>query len=80
MVLKATNEVQVQIDALNVVLDKTICPLMVCLTENMCMSLALDEQEDKDKKNIALFGRKGNEMTKDTSGIPEVNNLTKMTN
>jgi hypothetical protein len=62
MVLKATNEVQVQIDSLNDVLNKTICPLMVCLTENMCMGLVQDEAEEKDRNNISLFGKRGMDM------------------
>ena len=40
-------------------METTVCPLLVCLTEDMCMGIASDERDDNDRQKISLYGKSG---------------------
>jgi hypothetical protein len=37
-------------------METTVCPLLVCLTEDMAMGISADERDDTDREKIALYG------------------------
>lgn len=49
---------------------ESICTVTLCLIENQCMQIRADEQDDIDKKNIALMGIK----TKNNRGKTDILN------
>ena len=39
----------------------SVCTISLCLIEQNCMSIRAEDEEDEDKKSIALMGRKESE-------------------
>lgn len=57
--MDAFDKTQTEIDQLKIAMEKTVCPLLVCLAEDMCMGIAADERDDSDREKISLYGQAG---------------------
>jgi hypothetical protein len=62
---------------LNFVIQDTLCPLTVCLFENQNIQLRAEEQDEKDRVNISMYGPKAAKGIEDPSRKPSVEKQAK---